>query len=242
MKHLSSDPSPGAQPPRGLWKAQGSSAAWPVIELRKHSHLPSDGTRAFDKKVEGKIHSLALCQDHTFLESLSFFLNFFFLFFICWFNLKPQGHTTQREKEMQKSLRAGTKRPLTMVLVNAFWSFTSSKLGPCRPEGGRAQEPWPGDARAGLLQPGYGLCTVDPDTSHCGLFHFLTNERYVAERHFGSPETFWENVRSRTFRGNSVVAECQKVFPLNFKNHHTNRKMELGKPDFKGHSLYKICT
>lgn len=72
-------------------------------------------------------------------------LSFFF-----WFNLKPHHHTTQREKEMQKSLCAGTKRPLTMVLVNAFWSFTSSKLGLGRLEGGRAEEPWPGITRAGL--------------------------------------------------------------------------------------------
>lgn len=86
------------------------------------------------------------------LERLSFllFLGFLFLFF--WF--KPQQHTTQRQKEMQKSLRAGTKRPLTMVLVHAFWSFTSSKWGPWRLEGGWAPEPRPANAHARLAGPG----------------------------------------------------------------------------------------
>lgn len=78
---------------------------------------------------------------------------------------------------MQKSLRAGTKRPLTMVLVHAFRSFTSSKLGPWRSEGRRTEELWPWGYS---VQPGVAwvmmLCTVDPDTSHCGLFHFLTND------------------------------------------------------------------
>lgn len=39
----------------------------------------------------------------------------------------------------------------------------------------------------GSLGPAWVLlCTVDSDTSHCGLFPFLTNERYVAERPFRS--------------------------------------------------------
>lgn len=91
---------------------------------------------------------------------------------------------------MQKSLRAGTKRP------SPWCSLMLSEALPA--------QSWDlGDRGCtGLWSPGLGargpawfslvlLCTVDPDTSHCGLFHFLTNERYVAERHFHSQGTLW---------------------------------------------------
>lgn len=147
---------------------------------------------------------------------------------------------------MQKSLRAGTKRPLNMVLVNAFWSFTSSKLGPCRPEDGWGWRPlaWEGSG-----QPGVAcvlLCTVDPDTSHCGLRHFLTSEQYVAKRHFRS-----QGHEGRTSAHICSVEFCCsqvpesvlfKLFRKKNKTEPTNRKVELGKQDLKWHSVYKICT
>lgn len=104
---------------------------------------------SFTKKEVGEdMQPRAVWWPHVSkLECLSFLSFPFFL----WFNLKPQPHTTQREKEMQKSLRAGTKRPLTMVLVNAFWSFTSWKLGLWRAEEREAEEPWPEKVRSSLV-------------------------------------------------------------------------------------------
>lgn len=72
---------------------------------------------------------------------------------------------------MQKSLRAGTKRPFTMVLVHAFRSFTSSEVGTLETGAGTGRPA----LALGTLGPAWVLlCTVAPDTSHCGLFHFLT--------------------------------------------------------------------
>lgn len=56
---------------------------------------------------------------------------------------------------MQKSLRAGTKRPLTMVLVHAYRSFTSYTRGLWRPEGGQAPRAPAWRTRgASLVRPG----------------------------------------------------------------------------------------
>lgn len=128
---------------------------------------------------------------------------------------------------MQKSLRAGTKRP------SPWCSLMLSEALPA--------QSWDlGDRGCtGLWSPGPGtlgpawfslvlLCTVDPDTSHCGLFHFLTNERYVAERHFHSQGTLGENVRSHVFRGNSVAAKCQKAFCLNFSTKNKTHQWKNG--------------
>jgi hypothetical protein len=75
-----------------------------------------------DKKEVGEGTQPGAAGDQMFLTwtAYPFFLSFFLFFFFFWFNLKPQHTTNTKRKEMQKSLRAGTKRPLTMVLVNAF--------------------------------------------------------------------------------------------------------------------------
>lgn len=85
---------------------------------------------------------------------------------------------------MQKSLRAGTKRPspwCSLMLSEAL-PAQSWDLGDRGRAGGG---PWPGNARPSLVL----LCTVDADTSQCGLSRFLTYGRYVAERHFRSQGT-----------------------------------------------------
>lgn len=112
---------------------------------------------------------------------------------------------------MQKSLRAGTKRPSPWcsLLLSEALPAQSWDLGDRGRAGGG---PWPGNARPSLVL----LCTVDADTSQCGLSRFLTYGRYVAERHFRSQGTRGENVSSHAFRGNSVAAKCQKAFCLNF--------------------------
>lgn len=60
--------------------------------------------------------------------------------------------------------------------------------GPWRPEGGRALEPRPANARARLAGP--GPCCARWTQTRRTVDYFLRNERYVAERHFGSQETF----------------------------------------------------
>lgn len=72
---------------------------------------------------------------------------------------------------MQKSLRAVTKRPLPMVLVSAFSSFTSSKLGPCTPESG-----WGRGALAWerLAQPGLAWCRCARGTQALRTVDYFT--------------------------------------------------------------------
>lgn len=120
---------------------------------------------------------------------------------------------------MQKSLRAGTKRPspwCSLMLSEAL-PAQSWDLGDRGRTGRRG-------ARPSLVS----LCSVDADSSHCGLSHFLTRERYVAERHFHSQGTRGENVGSHAFRGNSVAAKCQKAFCLNFST-KPNKTHQWGK-------------
>lgn len=136
---------------------------------------------------------------------------------------------------MQKSLRAGTKRPspwCSLMLSEAL-PAQSWDLG----DGGCTGLWSPGP---GALGPAWFslvlLCTVDPDTSHCGLFHFLTNERYVAERHFHSQGTLWGERQLTCVQRKfccSKVPESVLFKLFDKKTKPTNGKTELGKQDFK---------
>ncbi|KAL0628169.1 hypothetical protein AAY473_001490 [Plecturocebus cupreus] len=83
------------------------------------------------------------------------------------------------------------------------------------------------------------LCTVEPDTSHCGLFHFLTNERYVAERHFHSQETLWENVSSheKTSRDVKRFAQDHAAYDSRVERIGFSLKPELFAPVLSCNSL-----
>lgn len=145
---------------------------------------------------------------------------------------------------MQKSLRAGTKRPLTMVLVHAFWSFTSSKWGTLE------TREWPGSRAPACKrshQDGWAwalLCTVDPDTSHCGLFP--KKWTICSRKALRLPRDILGE-RPLTYSQRKFCrSRVPEVFCLDFKkqkNDPTNHgETELGEQDFKWHSLYKICT
>lgn len=138
-------------------------------------------------------------------------------------------------QKKKKSLRAGTKRPLTMVLVNAFWSFTSCKLELWRPEGWQGWRAW---AWNRLVQP--GLAWVSLGVAGCGeprhvalwVISFLMNERSGAERQVCSHRTLWENIdaacseeKQKTKRPENVSLKTCQID----NQPPTNRKMSVGK-------------